>query len=83
MSYAKIIENGYIVGFGTGIVGNEITEAEYNEILSAFQNRPHAEGKGYRMKEDLTWEEYDLPVPSEDDEITNDEAFSIIMGGAE
>lgn len=78
--YAKLIENGYITAFGTGIEGEEITEAEYNEILSVFQNRPHSKGKGYRLKEDLTWEEYDLPVPSEDDEISDEEAFSIITG---
>lgn len=78
--FAKLIENGYITAFGTGIEGEEITEAEYNEIMSVFQNRPHSEGKGYRLKTDLTWEEYDLPEPSEDEEISDAEAYSIIMG---
>lgn len=61
----------------------EITGSEYDELISVFKQKPHSEGKGYRLKTDLTWEEYDLPVPSEDDEISDEEALSIIMGGAE
>jgi len=58
----------------------EISDAEYAELQSVFKAKPHAEGKGYRLKENLTWEEYDIPVPSEDDEISNDEAFAILTG---
>ncbi|MEI3161699.1 MAG: hypothetical protein V8S57_08125 [Oscillospiraceae bacterium] len=36
--------------------GQKITEAEYNAILAVIRNRPAAEGKGYRLKTDLTWE---------------------------
>lgn len=83
--YTKFVNDGYIVFVSSDNSGNvEITESEYNEIMTAIKNRPTpSEGKGYRLKEDLTWEEYDLPVPSEDDEISDEEAFSIITGDAE
>lgn len=54
-------KKNHIIAIGTGAGGTEITETEYNEIMSIIQNRPAAEGKGYRLKADLTWEEYDLP----------------------
>ena len=85
MRYNKQTSNNYILAIGTGYGGTEITEAEYNEIMAIIQNRPTAEGKGYRLKADSTWEEYDLPpvpAPSDDDEISNDEAINILLGGA-
>lgn len=69
------------VGMGTGYT--EITEAEYSEILAVIRNRPAAEGKGYRLKTDLTWEAYDLPPapePSDADELTDEEALNMILG---
>lgn len=85
MRYFKQLSDDYILAIGTGPGNTEITETEYNEILSIIQNRPQAEGKGYKLKVDLTWEEYDLPPelePSDDDEISDDEALLIITGGA-
>ena len=85
MRYYKQISGDYIISIGTGSGGIEITEAEYNEIMAIIQNCPIAEGKGYRLKADLTWEEYDLPPvpePSDDDEISTDEALNILLGGA-
>lgn len=85
MRYNKQTSNNYILAIGTGYGGTEITEAEYNEIMAIIQNCPTAEGKGYRLKADLTWEEYDLPPvpePSDDDEISTDEAINILLGGA-
>ena len=85
MRYNKQTSNNYILAIGTGYGGTEITEAEYNEIMAIIQNRPTAEGKGYRLKADLTWEEYDLPPvpePSDDGEISADEALNILLGGA-
>ena len=82
--YTQIIDN-YLTAIGTGPGNTEITEAEYNQILSIIQNRPQSEGKGYRLKTDLTWEEYDLPPvpePSDDDEISNEEALNILLGGS-
>lgn len=85
MRYYKQITDNYLTAIGTGPGNTEITESEYNQILSIIQSRPQAEGKGYKLKADLTWEEYDLPPepePSDDDEISDDEALSIITGGA-
>ena len=86
MRYFKSLSDGYIYAIGTGSGGIEITEAEYNEIMAIIQNRPIAEGKGYRLKADLTWKEYGLspePKPSGEDEISTDEALNILLGGAQ
>ena len=82
--YYKQTDDVYILAIGTGYGGTEITEAEYNEIMAIIQNRPIAEGNGYRLKADLTWEEYDLPpvVVSDDDELSAEEALDILLGGA-
>lgn len=85
MRFKQISSGGYITAIGTGPGGTEITEAEYNETLTIIRNRPQAEGKGYRLTTDLTWEEYDLPAepePSDEDEISNEEALDILLGGA-
>lgn len=85
MRYYKQISDNYILAIGTGAGNTEITEAEYNNIMSIIQNRPTAEGKGYRLKTDLTWEEYDLPPepePSDEDELSDTEALNILLGGA-
>ena len=85
MRYYKNISDNYIFAIGTGYGNDEISEQEYNEIMSVIRSCPNEEGKGYRLKADLTWEEYDLPTvpePSDDDEISNDEAINILLGGA-
>ena len=79
-------KKNHIIAIGTGAGGTEITEAEYNEIMAIIQNRPSADGKGYRLKTDLTWEAYDLPPepePSDEDEISTDEALNILLGVAQ
>ena len=83
--YYKQTDDVYILAVGVGVGGMEISADEYSEILSVIQNHPAAEGKGYRLKADLTWEEYDLPPetePSDEDEISTDEALNILLGGA-
>lgn len=83
--YYKQTDGMYILTVGVGVGGIEISVDEYREILSVIQNRPIAEDKGYRLKADLTWEEYDLPPvpePSDNDEISTDEALNILLGGA-
>lgn len=82
--YAQYNDSGKLLAIGTGAGGTEISEAEYNEIMAVIQSCPQAEGKGYKLKADLTWEEYDLPpvVVSDDDELSADEALEILLGGA-
>lgn len=83
MRYYKQTSNNYIIAIGTGAGGTEIAKAEYDEIMAIIQNRPAAEGKGYRLKTDLTLEEYELPPepePSDDDELSDSEALNVIMG---
>lgn len=85
MRYYKQISDNYIISIGTGSGGEEIIESEYNELESIIQNRPIANDKGYKLKVDLTWEEYDLPPEPElndDSEISNEEALNILLGGA-
>ena len=63
--------------------GTEITETEYNHILEIIRNKPTApDGYGYKLTESLEWELYEAPTEELDEEITDEEAFEIITGGA-
>ncbi len=81
MRYYKQITKNYITAIGTGSGNTEITEAEYNKIVSIIRDRPQSDDKGYRLKTDLTWEEYDvIPIEPEpaDDEADMLEALDIL-----
>ena len=82
MRYYKEISDGYILGIGTGDNGETITEAEYNEIMTVIRNHPFREGYGYRLKTDLTWEEYENPTPPPDpsEEVSGDEVLDALEG---
>lgn len=82
MSYYKKVSDGYILAIGNGYGSEEITKAEYDVIMAVLRTVPHSPGKGYRLREDLTWEEYELPEPVETDEISEAEALEILLGGA-
>lgn len=80
MRHYKVIDNGYVTMLGTGYGGVEITAEEYSAIKEVIKSMPPApDGYGYRLKADLTWELYELPVAEED--LTAEEALSIILGG--
>lgn len=83
MRYNKTLKNGYIMAVGTGGGGIEITSEEYAQIMNVIQNRPTPpEGYDYRLKEDLTWEQYELPIVDPvEEEISDSEALAIILGG--
>ena len=76
MRYYKIVDSGYIISIGTGNSGMEITESEYAEILTTIRNKPTArDGFDYRLKTDLTLEEYKLS-PVEPEPPTDEEALT-------
>lgn len=69
--YQKNTENGYIVSIVEGVTNGNITVEEYNAILDVIHSKPTApEGYDYKLKEDLTWELYELPPapPPEEEE---------------
>ena len=72
----KYINNGYIIGVGTGAgAGEPMTEDEYNEILDKINNRPTApEGFTYRLTTALEWELCKL-LPIENNEEFEDEVI--------
>ena len=81
MRYYKQIENGYILAIGTGGGGVEITEQEYNEIMSVIQSKPpRTETTDFRLKVDLTWEEYETPPEPPEGDIDDTEALNILLG---
>jgi hypothetical protein len=75
--YKKIIETNYIIAVGVGIVGEEITESEYNELRGIIRTAPLAPG-GYTYKlraDTLEWELLELPPepdPGEEDATADD-----------
>lgn len=81
MRFYKLINNNYILAIGTGFGGEEITESEYNEILSVIQNKPvRTATTDYRLKTNLTWEEYEHG-PDPEPEPEPEEVLDILLGG--
>ena len=68
----KVIIDGYLVSVGTGTGGTEISETEYNDLLSIIHNRPTpSTGFDYKLNADtLTWELVELPPIEDDPEAT-------------
>lgn len=66
--YQKITGGGYITGLVKGVYPGNISRAEYDSILAVIASKPAApEGCDYRLREDLTWELYELPEPVKED----------------
>lgn len=84
MGYYKQIANGYILAIGTGGGGTEITETEYTEIMTVIQTKPaRTETTDYHLKEDLTWEVFEVePIDPAEEELGAEEALEILMGGS-
>lgn len=80
--YYKTVKNGYILSISTGSGEIEITEEEYNAIMSAILNKPApTESIDYMLKEDLTWEA--VEIEQGEDEPTAEELLDILTGEAE
>lgn len=80
--FSKIVFDGYIAAVTTGNGTEQITESEYNELLSTIHNRPTPQdGYTYKLKADtLTWELVELPEPSEqDDEATESDYIDALQ----
>lgn len=58
MRYFKIVNDGYIICVGKGSMGTEITQTEYNNIINAISAKQTVDGFTYRLKEDLSWDEF-------------------------
>jgi hypothetical protein len=83
MRFWKRTIDNYIAAVGIGNLGEEVTESEYNDILAAIYSEPiAADGFGYRLRKDYTWEAYELPEAEETEEISDTEALEILLGGA-
>ena len=83
MRYFTVTENGYILAIGKGNGHTEIDEERYNTILAVIHNKPsRTETTDFRLRVDLTWEEYDSPQEPEpeSDERDKAEAYDILMG---
>lgn len=70
MKYYKNIADGYLFAVSINYGSTEITEAEYNELMSIIHNRPTpSTGFDYKLKADtLTWELVELPPIDDTDE---------------
>lgn len=86
IEFYKVIEDGYVDGFGTNGTDSmtEITEAEYNSLSEMFAARPTApEGYVYMIQDDpRDWVLVEMP-PDPDEDIDDAEALEILLGGAE
>lgn len=82
--YFKNYDGDYIFSIGEGIGDTEITQEEYEHILSVIRSCPAAEpGYMYKLKTDLTWERVEAPPVETDPEISEQEALDILMGVSE
>ena len=84
MKFYKIVDNNCIVAVGVDTGGTEITEPEYNTILSIIHDKPTPpEGYDYHLSTDLIWQLYQLAALGDTDpELTGEEALDIILGGS-
>ena len=74
--YFKNIENGYIVSISLHRGMIEITEKEYNDIQKIIIERPVSpNGYEYRLKEDLTWELYEITEDEYEKAVEKDESL--------
>lgn len=96
MRYYKLIENDTIIAIGTGYGGTEITEAEYNTLLSEIREKAALVDKLYGGEITIDavpvdWQEeiqrrVDERIAAEgtaeEQDIPAEEALDILLGGA-
>ena len=96
MRYYKLIENDTLIAIGTGAGGVEITEAEYNALLSEIRTKAALVDKLYSGEITIDavpgeWQEeiqrrVDERIAAEgtaeEQDIPAEEALNILLGGA-
>ena len=95
MRYYKLVENDTLIAIGTGYGGTEITEAEYNELLTKIRNKASLVDQLYNGEITIDhvpteWQEeiqrrVDEQIEQEgtleEQDISAEEALDIILGG--
>ena len=79
--YFKNIKGDYITSLSTGCGKVLITKEEYDNIMDIVLNqRPEPQvGFDYKLKTDLTWEQYEVEVIPEDEmEISDNEFMNML-----
>ena len=96
MRYYKRVYNDIVIAIGTGYGGTEITEAEYNALLSEIREKAAFVNKLYSGKITIDevpadWQEEiqrrvdersAAEVTAEEQDISAEEALDILLGGA-
>lgn len=94
--YAQYTESGHLIAIGTGPGGTEITEAEYNALLSEIREKADLVDKLYSgeitigdvpedWREEIQHrvdERIAADVTAEEQDISAEEALDILLGGA-
>ncbi len=84
MAYKKVISDGFVVAVGTNIIGEDITESEYQMLLTIIGNKPIPPyNLDYKLRADtLEWQLVELPLESgpESSVEAKAEAYDILMG---
>lgn len=75
--FSVIFDGDYISGYQVVSAGGNATNADIEKINAALANAPDCP---CGLRRDLTWELHKPPVSEESEEITNEEAYNIIMG---
>ena len=75
--------NGYIICVGDGDGGVEISDERYAAIIQSLENKPQpTETIDYKLKTNLTWEEYEIDhKPEPEPEPEAEELLGILLGG--
>ena len=94
--YAQYNDNGKLIAIGTGLGGTEITETEYNDLLSEIREKADLVDKLYNVEITIDevpadWQEeiqrrVDERIAAEgtaeEQDIPAEEALDILLGGA-
>ena len=84
MKYFENVLDGIVVAVSMGNGSIEIPKERYDAILEAFAKKPQpTDTIDYRLREDLTWESYEIEPPDPDPDVDEAEALNILLGGAE